>query len=174
MIKSKTLNNSLNKCIYDSQAVFNREKSLATQRGLFLFLSLKSNGTPIDKELLIKNHEGEEFVLNNKITSKKLVFRYGELHCDVCVDEQVKSLKKYKEKIGSDNIIILADYNSIKNLILFKRLNSIELPIYRLSEKFNLELEKKEVPYFFVIDDNFINGRFKDSHFWIYKRPVTI
>lgn len=128
-IKNKTINNLLQERIRESVAILNKEKSLSNQRDYFLSLNFKSNGTFINKELSLKNHKGKEFVLNDELTSKKLVFRYSELHCDVCVDEQVKSLKKYKEKIGNDNILILADYSNIKNLILFKRLNSIELPM---------------------------------------------
>lgn len=146
----------LNEVIYESQNSLNRKKLLGIQRDYFLSLCTKSNGSTISEQLVLKNYRGEEFIINDILSSEKLVFRYSELHCDVCVDEQIKSLKKYKEKIGSDNILILADYNNIKNLALFKRLNSIELPIFKLSKKLNLELDEKDFPYFFVIDSSFI------------------
>lgn len=155
LIKNRTTNNLLVKENSETLAVLDKEKSLATKRDYFLSLHLKSNGALIEKELSLKNYKGEEFALNNKLTSKKLIFRYSELHCDECVDQQIESLKKYKERIGNENILILADYANINNLILFKRLNSIEIPVYRLSKKMNLKLEEKDVPYFFVIDSSF-------------------
>lgn len=156
VVKNNQWKRLYNKKVLYSELLISREKSLALQRDNFLKLSLKNNGIQIKKNNLLKDINGVEFPLNKMLKSKKIVFRYSELHCDACVDVQIKSLKKYKEKIGSTNILILADYDNIKNLILFKRLNSIKLPVYKLSEKLNIELEKQNVPYFFVLDTNFV------------------
>lgn len=82
----------------------------------------------------------------------KLVMRYSELHCDVCVDETMKQLKRFTEEIGQDQVLLISSYANPRDMYTFKRLNQIQLPLYNLGEqKLDLRAEEADVPYLFVI-----------------------
>ncbi len=159
-VKAHQLNQSLGVNISQLEVSLNNEKSLSANRDHFLRLSLKNNNTVLKKGLKVIDEKGESFLLREVLPFPKLIFRYSEIHCDVCVDQQIKTLKLFKEKIGSDNIIILANYKLLKNLILFKRLNALDLQVYKLSSELNLELEKNDTPYFFILDENNVANDF--------------
>lgn len=159
-IKAQKLNQSLSTNISQLEVLLNNERSLSANRDHFLRLSLKNNNTLIKNDLEIIDEKGKSFLLKDILPFPKLIFRYSELHCDVCVDQQIKTLKLFKEKIGSDNIIVLANYELLKNLILFKRLNALDIPVYKLSGRMNLELEENDTPYFFILDKNNVANDF--------------
>ena len=145
---SKMITNTLN--------ALEIEKNRGLLKDSFLNLELKYNDTKISEKLILTDEKGTEYKIKEKLNTKKIVFRYSELQCNVCVEKQIESLKKYKDKIGIDNILILADYSNYRNLILFKRMNSLDIPVYNLSKKLSLELEKKDLPYFFILDNSLI------------------
>src|SRR5699024_1686224 len=84
----------------------------------------------------------------------KLVFRYSELNCMQCVDQEVANIKSLAQEIGKEHIIIAATYDSIRDLFLFKRINNLEFPVYKLpDEGFRLPLDQATVPFLFMIDE---------------------
>lgn len=132
------------------------QKSLSFMRDYYLELSIENNGKPLDKFIEINDGKKNISTFEGIVNSKKLVFRYTELHCDVCVDKQIEAIKKISKKIGKKNIIILTEYENLKNLIIFKRLNSLSIPIFNLQNKFNLPIEELDSPYYFVVDKDFV------------------
>jgi hypothetical protein len=89
-------------------------------------------------------------------TMPKLVFRYSELNCMSCVDHLIPKIKKIAQVIGKKNIIIAATYHSIRDLYLFKRLNGVKMPVYKLpTSGFGLPIGKVNLPFLFVIDPQF-------------------
>jgi hypothetical protein len=145
-----------NKIIESISKSLDVEKKLAQTRDYYLNLELKYNNIKIDETLKLVDEKGRTFTIKEMLTRKKIVFRYSELQCNVCVENQITSLKKYKDKIGVDNILILADYTNFRNLILFKRLNALDIAVYSLSKKMNIELEEENFPYFFIVDNSLV------------------
>lgn len=132
------------------------EKKRGLVRDYFLNLELKYNDYKISDELNLIDEKGNIFRIKEKLNTKKIIFRYSELQCNVCVEKQIQSLKRYKDKIGVDNILIIADYSNFRNLIVFKKINSLDIPVYNLSKKMSLEIEKKDIPYFFIADNSLV------------------
>ena len=62
----------------------------------------------------------------------KLIFRFNEFSCNSCIDREISNLKKLAETIGKEHIIILATYNKIRDLAVFKRINKLDIPIYNI------------------------------------------
>ncbi|MCI1648972.1 MAG: hypothetical protein LKI29_11625, partial [Bacteroides sp.] len=84
---------------------------------------------------------------------KKLVFKYSELNCNVCVDTIIAVLMKKFSKIGMDKLLILATYNDKNNFYAFKRINKLE-NIYKV-DSIGCFLEKKNIPFLFWIDEDY-------------------
>jgi hypothetical protein len=98
---------------------------------------------------------------DNKITLKQLgvkkpkfIFKYSALNCNSCVDEQITLLKRASKKIGSENILIITDYNTPRELSQFVRLNQIDFRILNL-RNIKLTTIDNNLPYYFIIDESY-------------------
>jgi len=83
-----------------------------------------------------------------------LIFRFSEINCTSCVETQFRLIRKYISKYGKNNIIIVASYSNIRNLTIFKRINEISIPIYRIEQnQLCQKVESLNVPYYFLLED---------------------
>ena len=119
-------------------------------------LQLRSGALSIKSDVELKDEDGKTVSLLKIAGQKpKLVFRYSELNCRVCIDAEVKWLKNKAKDIGSDNILILASYENPRNLYLFKRLHQLNIHVYNLLDSdLGLPIEKRNIPFLFVLDKN--------------------
>ena len=117
-----------------------------------LIWSVISEGEEI-RNLDLTSEEGQQVRLKSLLFGTyTLVLYYSELHCSSCVEKQIKLLNKAAETIGSKNILISTSYTNTRELLLFKRMNQIKLPIYNLgSEGLGLSTDKVQSPVFFVL-----------------------
>ena len=84
----------------------------------------------IDNDIIFLDENNNKSSIKQVIlNSPKLVFNYSKLNCNICVDEQITILKKASKTIGLENILILTDYNSPRDLSRFIRLNQINFKV---------------------------------------------
>jgi hypothetical protein len=136
---------------YDSLGKLkNRDDVLLLNASLmFEFQSYK-----IDENVEIYDENEERITLIQLIQKKpKLIFKYSDLNCNVCIDEQINLLKKASEIIGSENIIILANYDSPRDLIQFRRMNQIDFKVLNLRD-IEFTAVDKSLPYYFILDES--------------------
>jgi hypothetical protein len=114
--------------------------------------NLQNDNQFLDKELVLKKNDGSSCFLDSLIDEPKLIFRYTSLNCNSCVDKQLTLLNRYTNIIR-DRILILTYYENLRDLYLFKRLNSLEFETFNI-ESLNIPFEELQFPYFFVIDEN--------------------
>lgn len=102
------------------------------------------------------NENGDEIMLKSLAgNSSKFVLRYSELHCSSCVEKQVALFNKVINVIGEDNVLILSSYTNNRDLLLFKRMNQIKLPVYNIKDAdLGIPAEGANSPIFFVLSKN--------------------
>jgi len=100
------------------------------------------------------NLDGTETSLKSLLRGTKLIFRYNEAHCNTCIEQALKPLMDYKEKIGVDNILILTSYKNARAMKIFIHKNAPGIPVFNTNEILNIPLEEWGIPYFFVTDEN--------------------
>ena len=92
------------------------------------------------------------------IKAKTLVYRFSDRSCGTCVENDIMELKKLGSTIGSDNIIIISDYDNTRSLINFMSRFSMSFKCYNYQNKFALPIDHgssmKESPFFLVISRN--------------------
>jgi hypothetical protein len=89
--------------------------------------------------------------------STKLVLRFNEYTCDVCVRDEISALEGIAKVIGKENIIVISSFSRIRDFISFKKLNQIPYSCYNLCKSnLGLDIEKLNHPFLFVLDDDFI------------------
>jgi len=115
-----------------------------------------SNGEIINGNIKVYNKEKKSFLLREILgNSPKLVFRYSELNCDVCVDLEVKKIKKMAKVIGENNVLMLANYRDLNSLLIFKKIHNLSIPVYNLeNQTLGLSVDKINTPYLFVSDSS--------------------
>jgi len=114
-----------------------------------IFFQMESENKVIDGSIELRSESGDILKLSDLVSQKpKLILRYSELQCDMCIDHSLVYLKRIADSIGRKNILILASYNSMRDLAIFKRINSIDLPVFQIAEKgLDIPIENYDTPY---------------------------
>jgi len=82
-----------------------------------------------------------------------LIFRYKEIHCNICVDSTITLLNKISKQLDSkERINYLGSYGNERDLAVFKRINQIDNAIYNLPEA-PFHCEYLDRPYLIFLDE---------------------
>ncbi len=96
-------------------------------------------------------------VLAKDELKNKLVLRYNESNCRLCVDSEIDILIKNVSLITNE-ICIVATYNKFRGIVVDKRRfvkNGLKnVKIYWVSSNLKIPIEKQNVPYYFYLNSN--------------------
>lgn len=121
-------------------------------------LEMKNTLKAINPDILLVSAVRKDTLTLQQLvgTTPKLVLRFSELNCMTCVNDIVAKIKKASQIIGKKNVIVAATYHSIRDLYLFKRINGLKMPVYKLpTSGFGLPIGGADIPFLFVIDPQF-------------------
>jgi len=115
--------------------------------------------TELPKEILnaqnieLYNELGEKVFFSDLVKDRSvLVFRFSELNCEICVEEEIKRLKVLSKSI-KNRLLFVTSYSFERYLYTFKRINNFKLPIYNIvPNKIKIPVEELNIPYYFVLD----------------------
>lgn len=115
-------------------------------------LMQKANQISLPPELTLQNENGNNVHLSNLVGKKpKLVFRYTQLNCNICIDSQMGFIKEFVNKYGYDKLIMISNYKYKKNIYQFKTLNNINNEIFNV-EILDSALDRLNIPYYFILN----------------------
>ena len=149
----KSQNNRLinsNKILTDD---FNDFKTIILEKDSIERLS---NHIKLKEDFVLTDEIGKMYKISALIgETKKIILRYPELSCTSCYQEQMMNINNLIEKIGYENVLILTAYQNPRDVHTFKRTNKLNKNVFNTIENdLGLALEKKNVPYLFVLDSN--------------------
>jgi hypothetical protein len=125
----------------------------------------KTNPTSFSLNQTLQNEQGDTVHFYDLVGGKpKLVFRYSELNCNVCVDSQIDFIKEFVNRYGYDNLIMISNYKYKRNLSLFKILNNINNEIYNMNV-LDSSLDVLNIPYYFILDEQPTMFHFPEKFF---------
>lgn len=121
------------------------------------FLQLNDNLSFINPNKKIIDIFGDTLSLKDIMFHKpKLVFSFSTFACSSCVESAIERLENIETGVGCENIILLTNYESVRDLVVFYKRTKLNYPIYRINDEFfNLGVDKIHLPYFFVLKDDF-------------------
>ncbi|WP_147677886.1 redoxin domain-containing protein [Algibacter pacificus] len=126
----------------------------------YKFFEVKNDNTII-KDFTLYDENNNTLNISDLLIGKKLIFRFAEINCNVCIVNEFENIKKHinNYELSPKDLIIISSYQNPNSLHIFKRLNKLnEFHIYNLKNNVlkNIELDSLNIPYFFVLDKNFI------------------
>jgi len=108
----------------------------------------KITGTVV-KNILCEIEGESKISLSELVKEKpKLVFRYSNINCKTCFEAQLELINKLFE--NSEDVIILCSYNISRDFLVFKKMNKIKVPIYRIPKE-DMEWEINN-PFYFLLN----------------------
>jgi len=136
--------------------------------------SLQFDGNNKEIDISIELDDGE---INKKISLEKLLtqdyklfFNFSDINCSSCISQETANIKALSDSIGSNKIILLADYRTQRSLILFKRANNLKNPIYNLNgSKLGIKVEDYNLPFYGLINSS---GRINNIFIPDKARPI--
>lgn len=112
-------------------------------------LESTTNGIILDSiPIIYKNNIQNLF---NLIETNKLILLVSEKHCEICIEAQLENILKNKN-LNSDNIIILIQTFSNRNVEIFKRKNKLKIITLGCEEGIYKFLPDLYEPYYFVLE----------------------
>lgn len=116
------------------------------------FVEKNSEGKKITSTIKLFDNQGKQIDLKDILNdSPKLIFRFSQMDCKACIDEEFDRIKRLSKQIGINNVLIITDYENPRNLRLFIKMNLIDVAVYNC-EKFDLLIEERGLsPYVFLL-----------------------
>ena len=113
---------------------------------------LESEGLQLDRNLFLISETFDTLKLKDLVKSQQiLIFRYTELNCDDCVNSQVKNIVELINIYKIDQIAFFTNYEEALHLSNFKRLNQLQIKIYKI-KNLGINIENLNTPYFFLLN----------------------
>ena len=80
-----------------------------------------------------------------------LIYRYADINCNTCYEAQIENIHKvFKDEY--EKVVILCSYQEERFFSIFKRMNRLEVPIYRIDyDAFEWPVQDFDNPYYFVL-----------------------
>ena len=119
------------------------------------FELLGNEGSVLDSNKIIYDVNNKEYTLSNVIKEGgRIIIRYSELNCNVCIDSLFSCIDNHLNKKEKQQIHILASYHNRNDLLIFKRINNLSYPIYR-TDSLGISLENLNEPFIFVLNKDY-------------------
>lgn len=105
-----------------------------------------------EAELIPDYNKEEKIKLKELVQNKRmLVLNFSEITCKSCLESEIEKVKEISNEIGSENVLILSSYERDSDLLVFKRLNKLNLPIYnRKDDNLGLQIDYSKVSVFLL------------------------
>lgn len=150
-MKSEKINTQIMFEKYNAQQNKEESKSYLLLRNLFY--QYESEAFPVVNFSLKDIETRDSFLVSSLMENKAiLLFRFRETHCDLCVNKFMDLLKEIPDDFPSQNLVVLCGYGNVHEYRTFVRKNNLRMPIFNIQEIPDLPIERKDNPYFFVLD----------------------
>jgi hypothetical protein len=91
-------------------------------------------------------------------SNNKLFFHFTDLQCSVCLDKQFDFINKFKDSIGHDNIIILANTKSLRSISTLIRQKRLQVTVFQILNYNPIAIQAKDLnnPFYFISNSDAI------------------
>ncbi|MFW6275281.1 MAG: hypothetical protein ACOC2M_01450 [bacterium] len=114
----------------------------------------------VNRDCILIGKDSKEMPLSQlTLSNPLLVLKISKLNCHSCTDQNIELIKTFlqKYKISKKKIAVFYEDSNIRDLKLLNKSLNNKIMVYRIKEKNSLQLQidKLNIPYFFVLDSSF-------------------
>ncbi|MFT6215820.1 MAG: hypothetical protein ACJAS3_002220 [Roseivirga sp.] len=91
----------------------------------------------------------EELTLKDLKFTDKIFLYISDIHCATCVDQEIEMIKKI---YNSEDIVIICNYKSQRDLKLYMYLHKFDFPTYLMQSKLSSFMESFTSPVYFKLN----------------------
>jgi peroxiredoxin len=123
---------------------------------------LQSEEYTLSPETVIRDEDGQLLSFNDIFGNDEyvLVFRFSEMHCDICINQHFMMFKELSSKINLNKLVLLSSYSNTKKIKILKHTHKLDFRIFNIMDDIGIPMEKVNNPYFFVVNKNLECHRF--------------
>jgi hypothetical protein len=117
-------------------------------------IELQSEGFMLSPDYILSDESGNLMKFNDIFGSDSsiIVYRFSEMHCDLCVEQHFSILKDLSREIDLSKLVFLSAFSSTKKMKMARQVNSLDFRIYNAKDNLGIPLENISTPYFFILD----------------------
>ena len=136
----------------DAESVFQKKQENDAFRE---FLQFSNSSLEMNTTIMVKQ-ESSVIPFSDLLESEyKLFFNFSDINCTTCINQEVENIKAFSDSLGTEKIVLLANYRNERALIIFKRMNNLQNEIYNLNfEQLGLPIENYNLPYYFIANNS--------------------
>lgn len=116
--------------------------------------SLLLEDTKVDRKTKLITTSLDTMSLFDIVDHSMLFFIYSSFGCNPCIENILLEINKAFSGSDLENIRIVVDYSSIRDVIILIQKNHIQFPVYTISVDNSVNLIKP-YPYFTILDSTF-------------------
>jgi peroxiredoxin len=129
--------------------ILNRELEECNNK---LIILNEAEGLKIEDAKMVQN-DLEEIPLKELVKNgPKLVFRFPQSDCFPCIKQTLKNLQQISYLIGIENIIVISDFDNVRQLNAFSQKNAIHFKCLIYKDKLTILEKKAYNAYIFIIN----------------------
>lgn len=117
---------------------------------------LKDENNVINSNSIIIDQDFNEVTLSSLLKKHPVLFlKISKIYCNSCIELNIKLLNSFynAHNIKEGNVIILYEKANFRDVKLLSRSLNNKIPIYQINDNnFQLEMDKLNVPYFYLMD----------------------
>ena len=108
------------------------------------------------KSFVLQDTNDQKLVIDSLVLNTKLLYRFSEVSCRACVENDLEIIKQLGGIIGYDNILIISNFSSTTKSQAMLMSMETKSPYYNYRGKLGVPMEKdsiEEPAFFFLLDE---------------------
>lgn len=120
-------------------------------------LEFASNNKIISQTIHLTNNEGEKLLLKEIVVNPTLIIYWNSICCSECYTDFLNIIRSYGYEKKSINIVVIGEFNSNREFLMFLNSQNISFDSYLLNEpnELNIPLKGGEYPFAFIVNSDY-------------------
>lgn len=120
-----------------------------------VFINSEALNITFPNKILLTDSNNRTLTLREVMTQEKIVYRFSETNCMLCVEKYAPFLNYFARQFGKDRVVILGSFTNPAHLwLILKKYQLKDIDTYNLPSHYlqNEKIEQLNEPYVFVLN----------------------
>ncbi len=114
---------------------------------------------PVSPFIQVINSTLDTVNMHDLFDAPTLALFYPSKSCKPCAESIISQLNEAIKKYKLENVVLITDFDEIRELFVFCRLNKIKFPAYKIvGDQEDIRSLINYIPYYVILDNNLIKN----------------